>query len=581
MLRQLVHNGVMVPELPAPLGLVLDIRGASVALTPGQEEMALAWARKQGTPYVTDRTFVRNFLADFSRALGLHSPLREPEVDFAPAIDVIEAEKQARAALAPEEKKARAAHRKAQREALRELCGHALVDGERVELANYVVEPGGLFMGRGQHPLRGRWKEGARHEDITLNLSPDAPHPPGAWGEIVWQPDSLWVARWQDKLSGKMKYVWLSDTAPIKQEREAAKFDRAHTLHARLEEVRGRIEQDLASPEPKRRMIATACYLIDALCLRVGDEKDPDEADTVGATTLRPEHVTLQPGGKGEFRFLGKDSVLWHKTLELPAVVEDRLADLIRTARPSNGSLNGGRGHPTRDLPQIFPDISSRDVNAYLGSILPGLTAKVFRTHHATLAVRTSLEGSGVEPADPDYQKWEAANLANLEAAVLCNHTRQAPAGSTRSRQRLKERQDRADERLKACRGQVKALRDERAALLAEGRDKKKGAPPEKREQIQVRYRKRREVVERRLARAEAQLETARRVFGRCKAEASVATKKRAWNLSTSLKSYIDPRVYHRWGEQVGYEVLEHYYPTALRLKFGWVRDEPQTATDE
>ena len=44
---------------------------------------------------------------------------------------------------------------------------------------------------------------------------------------------------------------------------------------------------------PRRRMIATACYLIDALCLRVGDEKDPDEADTVGATTLRPEHVKL------------------------------------------------------------------------------------------------------------------------------------------------------------------------------------------------------------------------------------------------------------------------------------------------
>ena len=27
--------------------------------------------------------------------------------------------------------------------------------------------------------------------------------------------------------------------------------------------------------------------------MRVGDEKDPDEADTVGATTLRTEHIKL------------------------------------------------------------------------------------------------------------------------------------------------------------------------------------------------------------------------------------------------------------------------------------------------
>jgi DNA topoisomerase-1 len=28
--------------------------------------------------------------------------------------------------------------------------------------------------------------------------------------------------------------------------------------------------------------------------MRVGDEKDPEEADTVGASTLRVEHITFQ-----------------------------------------------------------------------------------------------------------------------------------------------------------------------------------------------------------------------------------------------------------------------------------------------
>jgi DNA topoisomerase-1 len=79
-------------------------------------------------------------------------------------------------------------------------------------------------------------------------------------------------------------------------------------------------------------MVATACYLIDALCLRVGDEKDEDEADTVGATTLRPEHVTLHPDGTAEFHFLGKDSVEWHKTIKLPPVVLQNLEQLLAFA---------------------------------------------------------------------------------------------------------------------------------------------------------------------------------------------------------------------------------------------------------
>ncbi len=582
MLKQLIHNGVVVPELPPPLGLVLEIRGEPVALTPKQEEMALAWAKKQGTPYVEDEVFVQNFMADFSQALGLDPILSVDEVGFGPAIRVVAAERRARERMSKEERKALAAQRKAQREALREQYGHATVDGERVELANYVVEPSGIFMGRGRHPLRGKWKEGAQPGDVTLNLSPDAPRPPGEWGEIVWQPESLWVARWKDKLSGKLKYVWLSDTAPIKQEREAQKFDQAHELHAHLDTVRAQIERDLSDPDPKRWRIATACYLIDALCLRVGDEKDPDEADTVGATTLRPEHVTLHADGAVEFRFLGKDSVLWHKKLELPPAVLRNLEELIRTARPSNSNPDGDKSHPTRDKPQLFPNTSSRDVNAYLSDRLgvPGLTAKVFRTHHATIAVRETLDSSGVQADDPEHKKWEAMSLANLEAAVLCNHTKKESASWPRSRRRFKERRHKAEQRVRNCEEKVAALREALAALRQEAREKEEAATPARKEMVRVRYEKRFGVAERRLEGAGAQLEKARLALGKIEAQASVAAQKRTWNLGTSLKSYIDPRVCHRWGQRVGYDVLERYYPKALRQKFAWVKDEPQMGTD-
>jgi DNA topoisomerase-1 len=578
MFEQLIHQGVVVPEPAPPLGLVLTIRGEAVALTPKQEEMALAWAKKQGTPYVQDATFAQNFLTDFGRALGLASVLAEDDVGFQPAMQVVEAERAAKERMTKEERKVLAAQRRAQREALRERYGYATVDGQQVEIANYVVEPSGIFMGRGRHPLRGRWKEGAQQRDITLNLSPDAPRPAGEWGEIVWQPESLWVARWKDKLSGKLKYVWLSDTAPVKQEREAQKFDQVYELHDRLDRVRAQIERDMSDPDSRRWRIATACYLIDALCLRVGDEKDPDEADTVGATTLRPEHVSLHPDGTAEFRFLGKDSVLWHKTLDPPEVVHQNLAELIRTARPSNTNPNGDKSHPTRDKPQLFPNTSSRRVNAYLSGILdvPGLTAKVFRTHHATIAVQRSLVESGVQAGDPEHKKWEAASLANLEAAVLCNHTKKEPASWPRSRHRFQERRQKAEQRVSKCEEKVETYRLALAALREEAREKEEAATPSRREKVRARYEKRFGVARRRLEGAQRQLGKAHLALGKIDAQASIAAQKRTWNLGTSLKSYIDPRVYYQWGQQVEYDVLERYYPKALRQKFAWVKGESQ-----
>ena len=57
--------------------------------------------------------------------------------------------------------------------------------------------------------------------------------------------------------------------------------------------IKDRIVKDMKSKDPKINKISTACYLIYRTAMRVGDEKDPDEADTVGATTLRKEHIKI------------------------------------------------------------------------------------------------------------------------------------------------------------------------------------------------------------------------------------------------------------------------------------------------
>ena len=507
-MKQLSHNGVIVPKYE-PKGFHVLLRGERMDLTPEQEEMAVAWVRKLGTEYVKDSVFERNFFDDFGIALGLKNNEKDNEkekispadVDFSEIIKVVEKERNEKLNMPKEEKKKLAAERKKIREANKEKYGHAIVDGVDVELGNYLAEPSSIFMGRGKHPLRGKWKKGATEEDITLNLSPDAPRPAGKWKGIVWMADCMWVARWDDKLRGREKYVWLSDTSFVKQKREMEKFNKAIELGQKYEILKKHISDNLNSLDLKTRKVATVCYLIDALSLRVGDEKDEDEADTVGATTLTSKNVEIE-GNLVKFDFLGKDSVRWQKDVELPEQVVKNLKELMSQSSQSK--------------PEIFEGIRSENVNGFLSTAVPGISAKVFRTYHASKIVDEYLKKEKVSKTDAaDYKKY-VATMANLQAAIVCNHKRKLPAKWNDTLQkkveRLKELKEKkgkkTGERVKAMRLKIK--------LMKETRD---------------------------------------------------------YNLNTSLKSYIDPRVYYKWSKKAEFD-WKKYYPKTLQRKFSWIEEK-------
>lgn len=63
--------------------------------------------------------------------------------------------------------------------------------------------------------------------------------------------------------------------------------------------------------------MGTATYLIDKLALRVGNEKDEDEADTVGCCSLRVEHIELKEDDTVVLDFLGKDSMRYCNEVKL------------------------------------------------------------------------------------------------------------------------------------------------------------------------------------------------------------------------------------------------------------------------
>jgi hypothetical protein len=190
--------------------------------------------------------------------------------------------------------------------------------------------------------------------------------------------------------------------------------------------------------------------------------------------------------------------------------------------------------------------------------------------------VEQSLQESEVTADDPDFKKHERAVLANMEAAKLCNHTKKGPANWSDRKKRMKERRGRAQERLDKYRDQVKEYREALEALREEAREAEEAAIEDRQAAVRKRYRKRMATARRRIETARGRQARAREALGKVESKNMLVTRTRTLNLGTSLRSYIDPRVYCRWGLEVGYDVLDKFYPKALQRKFAWAAEAVQ-----
>jgi len=157
--KTLQHNGILFPPAYEKQGIKIKIKGENVDLDLDQEEMVYQWAKKKDTPYVQDKVFQKNFTSDFAKTLpSKFKSISYDDIDFSQAYKLVDKEKDLKEMMSKEEKKKIAAKRKELREKLKEKYGKAIMDGKEVEVANYMAEPPGIFIGRGDHPVRGRWK---------------------------------------------------------------------------------------------------------------------------------------------------------------------------------------------------------------------------------------------------------------------------------------------------------------------------------------------------------------------------------------------------------------------------------------
>src|SRR5688500_186556 len=539
--KTLEHNGVAFPPNHILKGLSIKINNERLDLNTEQEEIVYAWAKKKDTHYIKDTLFQHNFLNDFKKILPskFQNTNDINQIDFSDAFNLVDTElklkiieKEKMQKLSREEKKKLINKKKQEREKLKNFYGKAYVDGFEVEVANWLVEPPGLFMGRGLHPLRGRWKPRVTPQDVILNLGDDAPVPEGTWKNIVHDHSSTWLATWTEKLTDKRKYVWLHDSAFLRQNTDKEKYDKARNLEKYANKIHIEIiNKMINSKDLNQRKIATVCYLILKLAMRVGDEKDKDEADTVGASTLRIEHIKFPEKDNKkfiEFNFLGKDSVPWQKTVEINSIDTKGLYDNLKLFMKNK-----------RNDSEIFDNINSSKVNAFLRKIdptnVPGLTAKVFRTYLATKIVKEALKNPplDVNKRGSESKKIYVARIANLKAAIACNHKKGIDPNNPASKKALER--------------------------FAESISKKEEAIEKIRNDILSNKWK-----------TEKQKERLRYRMEKIQYQLKLQKETRDYSLGTSLRNYIDPRIMKSWLDDVELD-WKKVYPSTLQRKFKWV----------
>jgi len=108
-----------------------------------------------------------------------------------------------------------------------------------------LVEPPGIFRGRGEHPHAGRIKQRVVPEFVSLNVGSDDPIPicpiPGhAWKKVQSNPEATWLCQFKDERSkyANGKYVFLAAESKIKGENDKKKYEKARRLKGCIKDIR-------------------------------------------------------------------------------------------------------------------------------------------------------------------------------------------------------------------------------------------------------------------------------------------------------------------------------------------------------
>ncbi|KAM6946120.1 DNA topoisomerase I, mitochondrial [Aplochiton taeniatus] len=540
--RSLEHKGPYFPPeyQPLPPDVKFYYNGKAVRLSRPAEEVALFFGQMLDHEYSTKEVFRNNFFTDWRKDMTHEERLLIQDLDkcnFGEIHAVHTARTEARKSMSKEEKLVV----KEANQRIVEEYGFCLLDGHKERIGNFKIEPPGLFRGRGEHPKQGVLKRRIQPEDVIINCSEGSavPVPPAGhrWKEVRHDNTVTWLASWLENVQGSTKYIMLNANSKLKGEKDWEKYEVARRLKACVASIRDQYQRDLKSKQMGTRQRAVALYFIDKLALRAGNEKEEGEtADTVGCCSLRVQHLTLHPRLDAqewvvEFDFLGKDCIRYYNKVPVSVKVFKNVKLFMEGKAPGD---------------DVFDRLNTGILNKHLSSLMPGLSAKVFRTYNASITLQQQLKELS-NMSDNLAEKLLSYNRANRAVAILCNHQRAAPKTFDQSMANLQSKIDGCREKLTLAKTELKQAKKE-----AKGKtDAKLLGLVERKKKAVLRC-------EETLLRMEVQ--------------ATDKQENKQIALSTSKLNYLDPRISVAWCKSMEIP-LDKVYNKTHREKFAWAID--------
>ncbi|KAL8179396.1 UNVERIFIED_CONTAM: DNA topoisomerase 1, partial [Gekko kuhli] len=168
----LEHKGPVFapPYEPLPENVKFYYDGKVMKLSPKAEEVATFFAKMLDHEYTTKDIFRKNFFKDWRKEM---TPEEKSTItslskcDFTHMSQYFKAQTEARKQMTKEEKQ----KIKEENDRLLKEYGYCIMDNHKERIANFKIEPPGLFRGRGNHPKMGMLKRRIMPEDIIINCS--------------------------------------------------------------------------------------------------------------------------------------------------------------------------------------------------------------------------------------------------------------------------------------------------------------------------------------------------------------------------------------------------------------------------
>ncbi|XP_055591716.1 DNA topoisomerase I, mitochondrial-like isoform X1 [Uranotaenia lowii] len=531
----LEHKGPVFapPYDPLPDNIKFEYDGKVMKLSQDAEEIAGFYAKMLEHDYTGKDAFNDNFFKDWRKSMTQKE--RETIKDLSKCnfrymhkyfAEISEANRN-------RTKEEKAALKEKNEEMVKEY-GFCIIDGHKEKIGNFRIEPPGLFRGRGEHPKMGLVKRRVMPEDVIINCGKESVFPQAPeghrWKEVRHDNSVSWLASWTENVQGQVKYVMLNPSSKLKGEKDWQKYETARRLLKHIDKIRNTYREEWKSKEMRIRQRAVALYFIDKLALRAGNEKDEDQADTVGCCSLRVEHIELHKELNGKenvvvFDFLGKDSIRYYNEVE----VEKRVFKNLELFKENK-----------KDGDDLFDRLNTTVMNEHLRELMEGLTAKVFRTFNASFTLQNQL----AELTDPEMtvpEKLLAYNRANRAVAILCNHQRAVPKSHDKSMQNLKDKIEAKRDAVNECQKELKDLKKV-------SRDK---AAHEKKSK---------------------QLERLKEQLKKLELQETDRDENKTIALGTSKLNYLDPRISVAWCKKFDVPI-EKIFNKTQREKFRWAID--------